>query len=176
MTQAQFVAGQLQTATYTYDADGRRVKRNMGAGGEVWQVYGVGGELLAEYAANASPSQPQKEYGYRGGELLVTAEAAARTDVALASEGATATASSTYSSAFPVGGIINGDRKGLNWGAGGGGDDEQDKGGGQQRAGLLQPCRGGRGVGAGGGRGRAVARYRSTRHAEDGDRQDGCAL
>jgi YD repeat-containing protein len=74
MTQAQFISGQLQTAFYTYDADGRRVKRNMGAGGEAWQVYGMEGELLAEYAPNAAPTAPQREYGYRAGELLVTAE------------------------------------------------------------------------------------------------------
>lgn len=30
--------------------------------------------MLAEYAAGASPTQPQREYGYRGGQLLVTAE------------------------------------------------------------------------------------------------------
>src|SRR5216684_1621899 len=36
------------------------------------------GELLAEYdAANASPSLPQKEYGYRNGQLLVEVTAAA---------------------------------------------------------------------------------------------------
>jgi hypothetical protein len=35
----------------------------------------MGGELLAEYAPNAQPSQPQREYGYRAGELLVTADA-----------------------------------------------------------------------------------------------------
>ncbi len=75
MTSAQFVSGQTQTSVYTYDADGRRVKRKAGAGDEVWQVYGVSGELLAEYAAGASPNSPQKEYGYRAGELLVTAEA-----------------------------------------------------------------------------------------------------
>jgi RHS repeat-associated protein len=49
------------------------VRRNDGVG-EVWQVYGLGGELLAEYAAGALPTSPRKEYGYRGGELLVTAE------------------------------------------------------------------------------------------------------
>src|SRR5437588_215869 len=70
MTSAQINAS--QSAIYTYDADGHRVRRNTG-GGEVWQVYGMGGELLAEYAAAASPSQPQVEYGYRSGELLVTA-------------------------------------------------------------------------------------------------------
>ncbi len=70
MTAAQMNAS--QSSAYTYDANGRRVKRNTG-GGEVWQIYGMGGELLAEYGAGASPSQPQEEYGYRGGELLVMA-------------------------------------------------------------------------------------------------------
>ena len=64
-----------QNAIYTYDADGRRVRRNS-AGQEIWQIYGIDSELLAEYAANSSPASPQKEYGYRSGELLVTAEAA----------------------------------------------------------------------------------------------------
>jgi hypothetical protein len=46
-----------------------------------------------------------------------------RTNFALASGGATATASSTYSGNYPASGAINGDRKGLNWGAGGGWND-----------------------------------------------------
>lgn len=66
-----------QWQTYTYDGDGKRVKRNVN-GTETWQVYGIGGELLAEYATNASPSSPQKEYGYRNGQLLVTAEPSAQ--------------------------------------------------------------------------------------------------
>src|SRR6266511_3878208 len=61
------------SGSYTYDADGRRVRRITG-GGETWHIYGIGGELLAEYAAGASPSTPQKEYGYRNGQLLVIAE------------------------------------------------------------------------------------------------------
>ncbi len=77
MTSAQFVSGSLQTASYTYDADGHRTRRNPGAGGEVWQVFGMDGEPLAEYAPNAVPTSPQKEFGYRGGSLLVTAEPAA---------------------------------------------------------------------------------------------------
>lgn len=44
---------------------------------------------------------------------------AAKTNVALATNGATALASSTFSAAYPATGAINGDRKGLNWGAGG---------------------------------------------------------
>jgi hypothetical protein len=42
-------------------------------GVETWQVYGIGGELLAEYAPGAATFIPTKEYGYRAGELLVTA-------------------------------------------------------------------------------------------------------
>jgi len=34
---------------YTYDANGRRVRRKVN-GVETWQVYGMEGELLAEYA------------------------------------------------------------------------------------------------------------------------------
>ncbi len=61
-------------ATYHYDGDGRRVKRIVD-GVETWQVYGLGGELLAEYAQNAAAASPQKEYGYRNGQLLITATA-----------------------------------------------------------------------------------------------------
>ena len=42
-----------------------------------------------------------------------------RMNMALATNGGTALASSTYTSNYPASGTINGDRKGLNWGAGG---------------------------------------------------------
>jgi subtilisin family serine protease len=48
---------------------------------------------------------------------------AGRVNVALAANGAVAVASSSYSSAYPAGGVINGDRKGLQWGNGGGWND-----------------------------------------------------
>jgi hypothetical protein len=47
----------------------------------------------------------------------------AGTNVALASNGAAATASSTYSVSYPTSAAIDGDRKGLNWGKGGGWND-----------------------------------------------------
>jgi YD repeat-containing protein len=81
------------TSSYTYSADGQRVRRSL-TSGEVWQVYGLDGELLAEYNANAATFVPQEEYGYRNGQLLITAAAPNRTNVALASNGATASASS----------------------------------------------------------------------------------
>ncbi len=62
-----------QWQTYAYDASGQRVRRTVN-GVETWAVYGLGGAMLAEYAANAAATAPQKEYGYRNGQLLVTAE------------------------------------------------------------------------------------------------------
>ena len=59
-----------------------------------YTTFAINSELLAEYAVNAAPSNPQKEYGYRNGQLLITAEAPTRTNVALASNGGTAVASS----------------------------------------------------------------------------------
>jgi len=44
-------------------------------------------------------------------------------NVALQSNGGVATASSTYSDRFPVSAVNDGDRKGMNWGAGGGWND-----------------------------------------------------
>jgi RHS repeat-associated protein len=69
MTTALDTAG--GTTQYYYDGDGRRVRRVITNQPEVWQVYGLGGELLAEYPANAPAASPQKEYGYRNGQLLV---------------------------------------------------------------------------------------------------------
>ncbi len=84
MTSAQDFYG--QTSVYAYDGDGRRVSRTVVGGATVWQVYGMGSELLAEYAANGSPSTPQKEYGYRGGELLVQATAPVTTGTGLTAQ------------------------------------------------------------------------------------------
>ena len=105
--------GLNQAQLYTYDASGQRIKRTVN-GVETWHVYGLGGELVAEYAASGSSNSPQKEYGYRNGQLLVTAEpsTAAPVNVALTSNGATATASSTYAN-HAASGAINGDRRGL---------------------------------------------------------------
>jgi RHS repeat-associated protein len=62
---------------YYYDAGGKRVRRVVGTQ-EHWQVYGLDGELVAEYLY-AGPGQPapttaQREYGYRSGQLLIVAD------------------------------------------------------------------------------------------------------
>ncbi len=59
---------------YTYDGEGKRVKRMLAGGQEWWYVYGIGGELLAEYLSTA-PTTVKKEYGYRAGQLLVVWDA-----------------------------------------------------------------------------------------------------
>jgi hypothetical protein len=68
---------------YIYNAEGRRVGRYRN--GRVLQVYGMDGELLAEYqdggilypqtteGTPATAFLPLKEYGFRNGQLLVTA-------------------------------------------------------------------------------------------------------
>ncbi len=61
------------TSHYVYDGDGRRVRRILPTG-EFWQVYGIDGELLAEYQWNGSTASLKKEYGYRAGQLLVVAD------------------------------------------------------------------------------------------------------
>ena len=61
------------TSHYVYDADGKRVRRIIGST-ETWMIYGVDGELVGEYAAAASATNPQKEYGYRSGQMLIAAE------------------------------------------------------------------------------------------------------
>ena len=95
---------------YTYNANGQRVRRKVN-NDETWQIYGIDGELLAEYAANGAVATPQKEYGYRNGQLLVTAEPVA--NVALASNGATVTASSTLSP-YVAANVIDGSRRAVN--------------------------------------------------------------
>ena len=59
--------------TYTYDAEGQRVRRKVGTT-ETWQIYGFEGELVAEYPANGAAGNPNKEYGYRNRELLISAD------------------------------------------------------------------------------------------------------
>jgi RHS repeat-associated protein len=102
--------GNNQAQLYSYDAAGQRIKRTVD-GVETWQVYGFGGELLAEYPAGGAAANPQKEYGYRNGQLLVTASAPSRLNVASSTNGATATASETHSAPYAASGAINGDRK-----------------------------------------------------------------
>ena len=119
MTTAADYTGQV--SRYTYDGDGKRVRRQVASSQEEWHIYGMDGELLAEYRAGVPPSAPEKEYGYRNGQLLVTATG--RFNVALAANGAVATASTTHTCCgFSTTGAINGNNRGP-WGNGEGWND-----------------------------------------------------
>jgi len=87
--------------------------------------------MLAPAPTVASAGSPSKEYIYAGGKLIATEEPAAsassapppantRTNVALATSGGVASASSVAGSNFGASAANNGDERGLNWGAGGG--------------------------------------------------------
>jgi YD repeat-containing protein len=49
------------TVSYLYDASGSRVSKTVGST-TTWYIYGLGGELVAEYPANGAVGAPQKEY------------------------------------------------------------------------------------------------------------------
>ena len=68
-------------------------------GDETWQVYGFGGELIAEYPVNGDTLNPVKEYGYRNGQLLVTSAL----DTVWSDD------------AVPTGAAIAGDSESWNW-------------------------------------------------------------
>lgn len=113
-----------QLSRYTYDGDGKRVRRKIASSQEQWQIYGFDSDLLAEYAASAPASAPEKEYGYRNGQMLVTASG--RFNVALAANGAVATASSAHTCCgFSTTGAINNNNRGP-WGLGEGWNDATD--------------------------------------------------
>lgn len=118
MTQAW--GGNNQWQYYTYNANGQRTRRKID-NQETWQIYGMDGELVAEYPANGASTSPQKEYGYRNGQLLITAAPSTgqRVNFALANGSYPyATASSSASLSFTPNATNNGDRKGLHWGFG----------------------------------------------------------
>jgi hypothetical protein len=73
-------------------------------------VYSVGAVVTDNAGATATAAPIT---------LLVTSSGGARTNVALASQGAAAVASSSYSTGYPPGAIIDGDRRGAPAGAGG---------------------------------------------------------
>ncbi len=91
--------GNNQAQLYRYDGSGQRIKRTVD-GVETWQIYGLDGELIAEYPANGTATSPQKEYGYRNGELLITTGAA---DTVWSED------------AVPAGAAIAGDAESWNW-------------------------------------------------------------
>jgi YD repeat-containing protein len=57
---------------FTYDGEGKRVRKDFPLGEQVRFVYGVGGKLIMEF--NATTGALKKEYVYSAGGLLATIE------------------------------------------------------------------------------------------------------
>jgi hypothetical protein len=83
----------------------------------VWSNVAPGSYTLTASATDNSGATSMST------SVEVTVTTPPRINVALASNGAVASASSTLSSSYPASGAINGDHRGLGWGAGGGWND-----------------------------------------------------
>ena len=82
--------------------------------------------LSGTYAVTAVATDNQGATKTSNPVTITLMPPAGRMNVALAINGGTATASTTFSAGFPAGSVINGDRKGLSWGSGGGWQDGTD--------------------------------------------------
>ncbi len=123
------VTGSSPTGNVNFTADGTSI-----SGCATVALAGSGNTRSAQCSTNALTQATHSIVANYGGDSgnapsastplsQVVNPAGGSIDVALASNGGVASASSTYSAAFPVAAIINGDRAGLNWGNGGGWND-----------------------------------------------------
>jgi len=87
--------------------------------------YGITWSLVAagSYTLTAVATDDKKATATSLPVLITVNQIPGRMNVALAANGGVATASSTLNANYPPSGAINGDRKGLSWGAGGGWND-----------------------------------------------------
>ena len=85
------------------------------------EYLGVGGSYAVSDTSPHLAGLPDAEYAAAPAAFFQSPPSG--TNVALAANGAVASASSTYNANYPASAAINGDRKGLNWNAGGGWND-----------------------------------------------------
>jgi len=121
------IGGLTESADYSYDNLGRLLASNQtsnGSSAERRFAYDRWGNRTAMWDAVSGGNQIQSLTLEQSGGVptnRIQFNLPPGTNVALASNGATATASSSYSGggSYPASSVINGDRKGVNWGSGG---------------------------------------------------------
>lgn len=123
------INGTAESAAYTYDDLSRLVTSNQATSGSSAQrrfAYDRWNNRTGMWDATSGGNQIQTINLQQSGGVptnRIQSTAPGRTNFALASNGSTAIASSTFSSSYPASAAINGDRKGVNWGNGGGWND-----------------------------------------------------
>lgn len=114
------------------DADGTVVQVNFYANGAFVAADATGPgtfsaawtpSVAGQYALTAVAIDDNGASRTSAPVAVYVAAPAGRTNVALAATGATTSASSTYSTAYPVSAVNDGDRLGVNWASGGGWND-----------------------------------------------------
>ncbi len=93
-----WATGQWQT--YSYDGDGQRVRRNVNDT-ETWQVYGIGGELVAEVRSQRFAHQSAKRI--RVPQRTITCDGPGLSEHTLPGDGSTRHAANSSGSEWFVG-------------------------------------------------------------------------
>jgi len=113
-----------------FDSDGSILRVAFYANGvllgtDTTSPYGLTWPLVAagDYTLTAVATDNQQATATSAPVQVTVSQSPGRMNVALAANGGVASASSTLNANYPAAGAINGDRKGLNWGAGGGWND-----------------------------------------------------
>jgi RHS repeat-associated protein len=120
------INGTTEGATYTYDNYGRLVTSDQTSNGSSTQrrfAYDRWGNRTVVWDATSGGNQIQNIALDTSGGIptnKIQTVNGPRTNVALSSNGATASASTTSSTSYPASAAINGDRRGTGWGSGGG--------------------------------------------------------
>lgn len=119
----------MGTWTYEYDNNGNLTKQTDAKGQVVTMRYDFLNRITLKDLPPEGPSEEDVTYFYDGDQPgsppppPPPPPGPTGTNVALASNGGVASASSTVSAGYPASGANNGDRRGLNWEAGGGWND-----------------------------------------------------
>jgi uncharacterized protein (TIGR03437 family) len=118
ITGIEILSGATQVEPGVYEFDFRLAPQMAGAGDQPIVLQASVG--IENFFSRLDDTAPMVLISGTPPAPTPTPTPAGATNFALASNGGTASASSEYDSSYPAAAINNGDRRGLNWGAGGG--------------------------------------------------------